>query len=284
MPRFNILFLCLLLSACGETRRHAGKGKAQNADATGKSPARSTESTAPTGRIDDDEDGDPSGHDAISADASDDEDPAISRELCQAPNDASFELQTIDDVVQLVNQLPFPVSLPCLLDVLPRPLRIVATSSGLSIQPALDEKNPRIFALTGQLVLAVVPNGPSASLLELSQILSSGRSVKAEIVFPVTAALDAEEPFAHTAKVDASPGTRCAFCHGSETVGADGHYESRALRPVPASVIPYLQTVDLVQACARDPSLRCEILKALFGPAPGDVVEGKFPTDMPTMF
>lgn len=277
---FAVLALALALGACAETRRHPGKGTAQNADgeaeAGPKKPPKAHEVEEPGAETPPDAE--------VEDEPSDPEPEVPPREPCRLEEPATFELQTIEDVIELVNQLPMPVTLPCLLDVLPRPLRIVATTSGVSIQPALDAENPRVFALSGRLVLAVVPLGRDASLLELSEILSSSRSIKGEIEFPVDAPLDADAAYRHTDMFDGSPGTRCAFCHGGETLRSDGRYESRALRPVPASVIPYPEVLDLHQACAKDPSPRCEILNALFGTQPGDAAEGKFPADMPTIF
>jgi hypothetical protein len=289
MKRASILLaLSLALVACGESRRHPGKGKSQNASTPGKSDDLREQ-------IGEDED---DAHHPQSNDQSDTDKPAKTgdqdqahtpdeapapRERCTLPGE-SPELATIKDVVEVINALPMPVTMACFLDVLPRPLRLVATSSGLSIQPALDERNPRIFALSGQLILAVVPDGMNSTLLEFSQILDSQRSIKAEIVFPVTAPLDPEYPYKHTDKLDGSEGTRCAFCHGSETLRTDGYYESRALRPVTSSILPFTQLLDLKDRCKNVVSGRCEIFDALFGEEPGDAMEGKFPADMPTMF
>jgi hypothetical protein len=70
---------------------------------------------------------------------------------------------------------------------------VYLTSSGLSAQPAPDARNPRTFLVLDQLILSVVPDGASASVLELGFRTAPGRSIRAEIPFPLTA--DVIAPF-----------------------------------------------------------------------------------------
>src|SRR5690349_18615452 len=56
--------------------------------------------------------------------------------------------QTIEEVTERLNALPAPASLPCFVASLPRPLKVVATNSRFSVQPADGPNSPRIFILT----------------------------------------------------------------------------------------------------------------------------------------
>src|SRR4051794_26926429 len=64
---------------------------------------------------------------------------------CVAPAGTTSSPQTIADVVELLNAMPKPVSLPCFLSTLARPLEVHATLSVTSAQPAVGKRSPRIF-------------------------------------------------------------------------------------------------------------------------------------------
>ena len=76
----------------------------------------------------------------------------------------ALTLPTIESVIDLTNTLPFPVSVPCLLASLPRPLPLVATNSINSAQPAEGNRSPRVFLLLEHLAISVVPEGRGAPL------------------------------------------------------------------------------------------------------------------------
>src|SRR5688572_8125053 len=73
-----------------------------------------------------------------------------SSEAAEAPG-------SILEVVGQVNALPRPVTLPCFLATLPRPLEVHASQSIFSAQPAAGRRSPRMFIFSGALTLTIVP-------------------------------------------------------------------------------------------------------------------------------
>ena len=136
--------------------------------------------------------------------------------VCLPSAGVSGSPQTIEDTVALINSFPMPVSLPCLLQSLDRPLSLSATNSSFSAQPAYGPNNPRIFVLVGDLELSVVPKGDSRELLEFGLKRTEGRSLKGELHFPVESELDPDDPYTRVLQDDES--TACAFCHFNETL------------------------------------------------------------------
>ena len=104
--------------------------------------------------------------------------------LCVAPPGMGSP-STIDEVVQLLDVLPEPVSVPCLVQALDRPLAINSTSGIVSAQPAESVHNPRIFIFTDGLALSIVPAGRGRDLLELGQYDTPEESLKGELHMPV---------------------------------------------------------------------------------------------------
>lgn len=204
-------------------------------------------------------------------------------ERCTPGPGATGSPGTIVEVVELINSLPMPVTIPCLLQSLDRPIALVATSSVISAQPANGQDNPRLFLLGDGISLSVVPSGDSSHLLELGELVSNTRSVKGELAFPVTEPLPLTAPFEHIERV--SGGTVCYVCHSSETAAesypVEGAFESTAYRPVPRLEInfDYVEYQYTVCDFAAEPD-RCAFFAALFDQ--GQVSRGEFPQDMPT--
>lgn len=191
--------------------------------------------------------------------------------------------KTVLDVVALINGLPMPVTLPCFLRSLDRPLQLLATSSVVSAQPAQGQDNPRLFVVNNDISLSVVTAGESKNLLEIGEITAPDRSIKGEISFPVEAPLTLEAPFTRIAQ--SAERTVCFGCHYPEVpaVGypAAGAFESTAYRPIPRLEINFDYVEYQFTVC--DPSAdaeRCAMLAALFDQ--GQVSRGAFPSDMPT--
>lgn len=190
--------------------------------------------------------------------------------------------QSIADVVERINVLPRPLSIACFVASLPRPLSVVATTSDFSVQPATGETNPRLFILTGGLVLSVVPAGDSSHLLELGEWISTTRTIKAEIPFPIEASITHDTPYD---VIYASGITTCGLCHRNETIAPEraGAYASDAMRPAPqhyaslAVLYSELETCDFV-----DDAERCRMLSALFDFGPVDEVS--FSDELETFF
>lgn len=190
--------------------------------------------------------------------------------------------RTIDEVVARIEALPHPVSIPCVLASLPRPLTLVATNSVFSVQPAKGDDNPRLFILEDGLVLSVVPTGDGSELLELSEFVSPTQTLKAEIEFPVDGPISAELPYEHEFYEGL---TSCGVCHRDEYESPDrpGAYVSVALRPAPDTLVPVSSLGPLLDGCdwEQEPA-RCELLSGLldFGP----VEQGAFADELPTIF
>jgi hypothetical protein len=179
--------------------------------------------------------------------------------------------------------MPKPVTLPCFLDTLARPLQFHATQSIFSLQPAAGLRSPRIFLFSGPLIMSVVPEGTGSSLLEFGELRSESRSLKGEIEFPVTAELPDSAPYE---RILFNPTlTSCGFCHAAEEPAADlplvPAFVSQALRPRPNE----RTSLDVVfaqwLACdATAEPARCAMLKSLF--ERGEIVEHDFPSTLGT--
>lgn len=203
---------------------------------------------------------------------------------CVAPSGAPTSPQTIADVIALVNALPSPVTLPCFVQALARPLPIHATVSTISAQPSVGARSPRIFMFWDGLRASIVPAGAGAPLLELGEIRPESRSLKAEIQFPVTTPLDPVIPYDRilfTPEV-----TRCGFCHQAEESDPDvtfaTAFTSVALRPLDSYAVSVASLASELAMC--DPTAesdRCAMLQALFDQA--TPVEHPFPANLPTI-
>lgn len=189
-------------------------------------------------------------------------------------------VSTLEEAIARVNALPKPVTGPCFVASLPRPLDVVATTSITSAQPATNEKSPRIFLLVENLSLAVVPEGEGSKFVEMGEWTSATRSRKAELAVPVAGPLAADEPFTHIKKYGQVTG--CGLCHSGEEANPSGPGTiSSAFRPPPERAI----SLDLLAAehwaCVEsgDPSERCEYYHALFDF--GVVRRGAFSDEVP---
>jgi hypothetical protein len=213
------------------------------------------------------------------------DDDAAARALaaCRARRARVEDLATGDALVRHLNALPAPVTVPCVLASLPRPLAVVATTSELSAQPA-GVGAPRVFVLTPAMVLSVVAAGEGAALLEFGERVGPRHSVKGELRLPPAGVIDPGAAFARVRV--ARGGTSCGACHHDESAAPDarGAFASFALRPVPGSLVP----LERLRAYAAgvclgvdDVSAACLFWRALFDG--GAVVQGEFPADFPTI-
>lgn len=206
---------------------------------------------------------------------------------CRAPQGMGSP-GTIEQAVALLNVLPKPTSVACFVESLDRPLTMVATRSITSAQPALSPASPRVFLGIGKLWLSIVIDGDSSQLLELGYLIASEqdllRSVKGELHFPLTSAL---EPGAPYERVLYQGGTICRLCHYDErpeaVPGIENVFSSVALRPLPETYVSTDALRIAAQICdwTLEPH-RCEMLSAVFDGGP--VIEGAFPQEMPTFF
>lgn len=183
----------------------------------------------------------------------------------------------------MINALPKPLSLPCFLQSLARPLQVRANNSLFSAQPAEGPRNPRIFLFESGLLMSVVPAGTGAPLLEFGEQRPDYRSLKAELTFPVLSQVAPSLPFADVLSDDHS--TTCGGCHAVEQVDSmiSGvlTFVSPSFRPATSDRVSVVSLQHENQICDRsvEPA-RCAMLDGLFGW--GSVNEHDFPNDMST--
>lgn len=186
---------------------------------------------------------------------------------------------TIEDVVALVNALPKPTSLACVLESLDRPLAVHASTSTAGAQPATGPENPRIFLLRGDLVMSLVPEGEASATLELGYAIGERRSIKAELEFPVSDVLAPSAPYD---QVQLGAGTSCGLCHGAETrvdsIDFATAWASDVFQDEPEQALPlgFLRqsAIDCDHEATPD---RCALLDSIFGH--GEVVAGDLDRD-----
>lgn len=173
--------------------------------------------------------------------------------------------KTMDDVTKLINALPKPLTIPCLIENLPAPLKVFSMQSSFSAQPSQSADTPRVFIVINKMVLSVVPTGSGRNLLEMSQIYDSTLSVKTEVSFPVTSSILASAPYE---RIRSGSGTSCRSCHTSElqvSGFAGTAFASTTLRPDSNRRIPVTDSQSAARSCnmASDPD-RCKMMRAIF--------------------
>jgi len=230
------------------------------------------------------------------------------QKVCTAPE--GMVLTDIDSVTDWVNAMPKPVSLPCFLQTLPRPLFHNATVSNISAQVSVGERSPRTFLAIDKLIFTVVPDEVTARikdpvtgayteiwdadgirLLEMSYEVESEyltrQSIKAELKFPVTELLPRSAPYD---KIHFSETTStCAFCHGDETridvIEGVPVYRSEMLRNSRNNEITIQKMMFEQMVCdpgeSKKAQYRCEMLDAIYDQ--GELVWFSFPLELPTL-
>jgi hypothetical protein len=189
---------------------------------------------------------------------------------------------SIAETVALVNGLPKPVSLACFLEALERPLRLVASRSLFSAQPAAGSRSPRIFLFHDGIIMSVVPEGSARNLLEMGEATSPGSSIKAELAFPITEGITLATAFE---RLPLDGITTCGVCHNGRlpVLGIEGAFESEVLRPADEELVPLAELEEEARSC--DPELepeRCALLEALF--QHGEAIAAEFPRSVRTIF
>jgi hypothetical protein len=193
---------------------------------------------------------------------------------------------TVLEVAQRVNQLPHPVTLPCFVESLARPLELNATESLISAQPAVGRRSPRLFIFVDPLIMSISFDGVGSHLLELGELREGAtRALRAEIAFPVEGEMSREAPFERIVFLERL--TTCGGCHADERPALDvtftQAFDNRALRPLERERVSLESLVRELGRCdpAREPD-RCALLEAVFGA--GTVVDREFPTTMATFY
>lgn len=204
---------------------------------------------------------------------------------CAPAAGTSGNPKTIREILELLNGLPHPVQLPCLLESLDRPLALNASFNTQSAQPALGKRSPRIFViLNDSLSMSLVP-GADPTLEFGERIADPGFSVKGELHFPIENSLVPADAFARLAP-DAASGltleqaTKCGVCHDNERPAPDypvlGAFTSAIVKPTAFFAVPVTSIRQEHETCdaASEPE-RCALLEAMFGH--GEVVQVAFP-------
>lgn len=195
--------------------------------------------------------------------------PQRERTACVVPDGHDGSPETFEELVALIDALPRPVTIPCLLDVLDRPLLVETSANTFSAQPAGGRENPRIFIFRGEMVISVVPDGGAQNLLELSLRRSPTRSVKGELLFPIEGEIAAAAPYDQVL-YSGDQRTKCFACRANE---ARDPTVSHATAFVSDIVAPHqLDRVEVAaleaehRACdPAEEADRCAMLEALFG-------------------
>ena len=187
----------------------------------------------------------------------------------------------VSGLVFLINSLSKPLSLECLLSSLPGVIGLNATTSKLSVQPALSVHQPRVFlAMEDSLILSIVPGTNS---LELSEILDGEKSVKGELIFPIEDEIVESLPYLNVS--DSLAGRkRCgSFCHKNavelETIGGVRKYASDMIAPFPGENVTLEQLKQSESSCEDEEY--CSTLRAIFSHE--DVESYSFPDSVPTL-
>jgi hypothetical protein len=196
-------------------------------------------------------------------------------DACRTPNGVSGSPRSLEQAIILMNSLPRPTTLACFLQALERPLSVYMTSSSFSLQPAPGARSPRIFIVNEPLVMSVVLDGPAAAALEFGLRTSAIRSIKTEMIFPLTTDVNYDNFFSEVAQGPES--TKCAACHTGEVVTLTEAlpievFESDIIRPFEGMEVdvPSLRAEHMSCNEAEEPE-RCLMLSAFFDY--GDVIE-----------
>jgi len=203
---------------------------------------------------------------------------------CVPPVGISGSPKTIEEAVSLINALPKPVTVPCFLESLDRPLNVSLTNNEVSAQAAVGSRSPRIFIMIDKLFISVVPEGLGRDFVEFSYLTGSDMSIKAEVEFPVVQPVSAKDPYD---SVLYGNGTSCSFCHKGERrsslVDFATAYESRALQPAEDTLVDLEMFRKELPICnfQKEPE-RCEMIKALL--THGEVRSRRFPASIPYNF
>ena len=203
-------------------------------------------------------------------------------ELCAPAPGTTASPSSISETVALVNGLPKPVSLACFLQALERPLRLVATQSFFSAQPAVGSRSPRIFLFMDGIIHSIVPEGSARNLLEMGEATNPGSSIKAELEFPITENITLATAFERLPLEDI---TTCGVCHNGHlpVLGIEGAFESEVLRPADDELVPLAELEEEARSCdAELEPERCAMLGALF--QHGQVIATEFPRSVRTIF
>jgi hypothetical protein len=191
---------------------------------------------------------------------------------CKPSTGTTGSPSTIEEAVQLANALPFPVTAECFVEALDRPLRLEATRSRSSAQPAAGERSPRLFLWTSEtFVITIAIDGRGRNLVEFGQFVTPRRSIKGELEFPLTGPVSITEPLDRIRNAEFPRITTCFVCHDHEEdePSVPRGRSSLALRPHPATLVSVDALHGELERCdeSAEPE-RCRWLHALLDHGP----------------
>ncbi len=208
---------------------------------------------------------------------------------CSAPE--GLMITDMQSVVDWINAMPKPLTLPCFTQSLPRPLKVYTSLGTVSAQPAIDSKRPRFFIFINNMTLSVVPgesypthvdgspqdpDSTKYNQLELSQPTTGYLSIKGELRFPVRDTLPNAAPYKDLEY--AFGYSICGLCHHYEKkIGSlDGISIFVSDRKMPRDAQNLAVAREEHKLCDRtaDP-YHCDMMAAIFDK--GEVVWQDFP-------
>ena len=207
------------------------------------------------------------------------------RRCAPGPN-ATGAPRSIEQVVDLINSLPKPVTVACFVESLDAPLKVFASNSVASLQRSTGPEDPRWFIFSLPLIMSVTSDGPGANLLEMG-VLQPGnrRALLGELRMPIQAEINYALPYN---RILEDVGTSCRFfCHQNEERDPRIHFAqaflSKSIRASPDSEVK-IDAVRSVLSRCKSPSAspRCELLHALL--VTGRAQREDFPANMPVGF
>lgn len=217
--------------------------------------------------------------------------PALEREVpadprrCKPAPGTTGSPGTIEEAVALANGLPFPVTAECYIEALDRPLRIEATKSRTSLQKAEGERSPRVFLWSADsLVISLVLDGPARDLIEFGHFVDPRRTIKGELLFPLTAPVSTATALDRVRNPEFPRITRCFVCHDHEEdePSVPGGRSSLALRPRESTLVDPATLRAELDRCDREREpARCRWLAAIFSHGP--VERRGFDTALPVL-
>ncbi len=209
---------------------------------------------------------------------------AVDVRRCKPAEGTTGRPQTIAEAVELINGLPSPVTSACVLEALQRPLQLEVSKSPNSAQPAVGERSPRVFIFSGdKLVITAATAGEGQNLIEFGETVAPGRSVKAELEFPLETPFEESLAYTRIRNPEHDNITTCFVCHDDEVdeAGFPGGRSSMALRPHDRTILPLSDLQTEYAGCdAADEPARCMMLGALvaWGPVEHRAFDPKLPS------
>ena len=202
----------------------------------------------------------------------------VETSLC-APQEA--ELSTVSDLVFFLNSLDKPLSLNCAVGSLPNNFGLSATESKISVQPAHDRFQSRIFLVFDEsLYLSIVPG---ENLLEIGEVYSETLTIKAEINFPLEDEATVAMPFRNVSDELIGRKKCGAVCHDEsvevDSFGGVSVYASTTIRPNPSELISLDEMKSLFDQNCLESSSPCDSYEAVF--KHDDIHSFDFPEHLP---